>query len=210
MVFSRLRIEPRRLYAAAALGLFTLIFLASIGSQQVRLFAFGAVPIAALFIALKSAASLDRKLAQRWPLLARQWLVFCACITTASVIIDALKISEMFQTGVQVFSYGALLYALLGLALWMRPLIEAFPLRLIIVFLLSSLLSYAALTATANTSPEEDASPMLLAIRPWLGFWPGVVAASDPHIEVSIPASQQLPATGDSAPTSDSRIAPRR
>lgn len=195
MVFSRLRIEPRRLYAAAALGLFTLIFLASIGSQQVRLFAFSAAPIAALFIALKSDASLDRKLTQRWPLLARQWLVFCACITAASVIIDALKIaSEMFQTGVQVFSYGALLYALLGLVLWMRPLIEAFSLRLIIVFLLSSLLSYAALTATANTSPEEDASPMLLAIRPWLGFWPGVVAASDPHIEVSIPTSQQPPA----------------
>ena len=97
----------------------------------------------------------------------------------------------MFQTGIQVFSYGAMLYALLGLALWMRPVIEAFWLRVGIVFLLSSLLSYGTHTATANTFPEEETSPMLLALRPWLGFWPGLVAAGDPHIEVSTPVSQQ-------------------
>ncbi|MEJ1097606.1 MULTISPECIES: hypothetical protein [unclassified Pseudoxanthomonas] len=194
MVFRQLRVDPRRLYGTATLGTLALFFLLSFGFQQVRLFAFGATPIAALFIAFRSAASLDRKLTRRWLSLAKQWFVFCTCIATASAVIDALKVaSEMFQTTVQVFSYGAMLYALLGLAMWMRPLIEAFWLRVGIVFLLSSLLSYATLTAAANNSLEKETSPMLLAVRPWLGFWPGVVAASDPHIEVSIPASPHQP-----------------
>jgi hypothetical protein len=190
MAFRQLRVEAPRIYGAAASGLFALFFLTSLGSQQVRLFAYGATPIAALLIALISAASLDRKLARRWLSLARQWLVFCACITSASIFIGTAKVPyPMFQVGVQVFSYGALLYALLGLALWMRPLVEAFWLRVGVVFLLSSLLSYALLTAAANNSAAEESSPMLLAVRPWLGFWPGLVVASDPHIEVSIPTA---------------------
>ena len=181
-----LKLHPWRLQGAAVFGVGALLVAAGLGSQSARLFAFGIAPVIALGTALLSAAALDRSDAPRWPWLARGWIVFCVCTSLASLLITPVSATgEVVHTLARVFSYGVALFALLGIALGMRRVVHSFLIRVLFVFAASSSLMLAHEQGPA--SPQESGNFLLVAARPWLGFWPGVVEAGYPELIVEVP-----------------------